>query len=54
MKKLKAISMAVLLSGCLAWIGCNEGGDGTRGAPNNPQGPSGPSDAQKNDPARAK
>jgi hypothetical protein len=50
MKKIKIISVAILLSGCMAWIGCNDPDDRSRGAPNNPQGPSGPSDAQKKAP----
>jgi hypothetical protein len=51
MKKAKTVCAAILLSSCIAWIGCNDRNDRSgdrksspaeRGAPNNPQGPSGP------------
>jgi hypothetical protein len=50
MKRIKIISAAILLSSCMAWIGCNDPNDGSR-SPNSPQGPRGPSDAQKNNTA---
>ena len=58
MEKKRTICAAILLAGCLTWIGCDEGANrtgntggatsGERGAAGNPQGPAGPSDAQKN------
>jgi hypothetical protein len=51
MKKLKLISIAVLLSSSMACIGCNDRDDRSRNAPTNPQGPSGPTDPQKNNTA---
>jgi hypothetical protein len=57
MRSAKILSAVIVLSSCLAWVGCNDRNDrttspggatsGDRGTGGSPQGPSGPSDAEK-------